>query len=241
MSPLLSWRQATVIATEDACVNTRRFWLSIPDVDVFHFAPGQFITLDLPTHEKATKRWKSYSIANGPNDTAIVELVITLANQGLGSTWLFKHAKIGTALTFRGPQGVFTLRESDLENELFLICTGTGIAPFRSMLQYIDRNNLPFKKINLIFGCRTQPELLYRAEMEALANKYPNFHYYPTLSRQQWEGHTGYMHPLYEKITADMPEANFYICGWKDMIDEAKVNLMAKGYAKANIRMELYG
>jgi CDP-4-dehydro-6-deoxyglucose reductase len=116
--------------------------------------PGQFVTLDLPIHEKPNKRIRSYSIASWPDGTNVLELVIVLLEGGLGTTYLFNNIVVGSELTLRGPQGVFTLDDEDLQKDIIMICTGTGIAPFRSMATYIKLHNIPHNNIYLIFGTR---------------------------------------------------------------------------------------
>src|ERR1700704_5089682 len=129
---LQPWRKGKVIRIEDLTYNTKRFWIEVPEMKEFDFIPGQFVTLDLPIHEKPNKRWRSYSIASWPDGTNTIELVIVLLEGGLGTNYLFNEVKVGSELTLRGPQGVFTLPEQ-IDRDLFFICTGTGIAPFRSM------------------------------------------------------------------------------------------------------------
>ena len=234
------WRTGKVVKIVNETDDTRRFWIEIPELASFDFEPGQFITLDLPIHEKPAKRWRSYSIASPPDGTNVVELVIVLDKMGLGTPYLFNHVDVGSELIFRGPQGVFTLRQP-LDKDLFLICTGTGIAPFRSMAHYINAHNTPHGNIYLIFGCRTKGSLLYYPEMTELAQAIPNFHYIPTLSREPWEGKCGYVHPIYEELCKERQPAEFYLCGWKNMIDEAKQRIQAMGYDKKAIHQELYG
>ena len=94
---------------EDETPSTRRFWIRVDELERLDFQPGQFVTLDLPIHEKPNKRWRSYSIASWPDGTNVFELVIVLLEGGAGTTWLFENAIVGTQLTLRGPQGVFTL------------------------------------------------------------------------------------------------------------------------------------
>src|SRR6476661_3762611 len=101
------WRTGKVIKIEDATPTTKRFWIEIPELEKFNFKPGQFVTLDLPIHEKKNKRWRSYSIASAPDGTNTIELVIVLMEGGLGTTYLFNEVKEGSELTLRGPQGVF--------------------------------------------------------------------------------------------------------------------------------------
>lgn len=236
---LQPWRTGIVIRIEQETYNTRRYWIQVPELSSFDFTPGQFVTLDLPIHEKPNKRWRSYSIASWPDGTNVFELVIVLLEDGVGTPYIFNNIKVGSEFTFRGPQGVFVLHEEQLEKDLFLICTGTGIAPFRSMAHHIYRNNIPHKKIYIIFGCRTRKDLLYYDELRSLPLE--DFYFMPTLSREDWEGKTGYVHAIYEEHCADKQHAAFFLCGWKNMIDEAKQRIVAMGYDKKSIHQELYG
>ena len=236
---LQPWRTGKIIRIENETHNTRRFWIEIPELEKFDFTPGQFVTLDLPIHEKPNKRVRSYSIASWPDGTNVLELVIVLLEGGLGTTYLFNKVDVGSELTLRGPQGVFTLKEGDLQKDLFFICTGTGIAPFRSMAHHIKRHHIPHENIYLLFGTRTQQDLLYHEEMKQLDLE--KFHYLPTLSREQWDGKMGYVHAIYEELCCEKQPAGFFLCGWKNMIDEAKKRILALGYDKKSIHQELYG
>jgi len=81
--------------------------------------------------------------------------------------------------------------------------------------------------------------------------KIENFNYMPTLSREGWEGHKGYVHSLYEQICKENNEAcedlqhlkpaSFYLCGWKAMIDDARQKIAALGYDRKAVHLELYG
>ncbi len=237
---LQPWRTGKVIKILDETNDTRRFWIEIPDLSSFDFLPGQFVTLDLPIHEKPNKRWRSYSIASWPDGTNVFELVIVLDKMGTGTPYLFDEIVVGSELLFRGAQGVFTLKEP-LENDLVLICTGTGIAPFRSMVHHIKNKAIPYKNIFLVFGCRTQASLLYYDEFMQLQKDMPRFHYLPTLSRETWEGKSGYVHAVYETLCAEKQPANFFLCGWKGMIDEARSKIVEMGYDKKSIHFEIYG
>ncbi len=237
---LQPWRTGEVIKIMDETKDTRRFWIQVAELEIFDFLPGQFVTLDLPIHEKPNKRWRSYSIASWPDATNVFELVIVLDKEGAGTNYLFTEIVVGSKIPFRGPQGVFTLKEP-IENDIVMICTGTGIAPFRSMIEHIRLQNIPHKNIYLVFGCRTQDTLLYFNEMKNLETTLPGFHYIPTLSRENWEGKTGYVHAVYKEICCDIRPVNFYLCGWKGMIDEAKETILSMGYDKKQIHLEIYG
>ena len=242
------WRTGKVIKIEQQTTATRRFFIQVPELEKFDFKAGQFVTLDLPIHEKPNKRWRSYSIASWPDDSNIFELCIVLLEDGMGTNYLFNEIKEGSEITLRGPVGVFTMPDP-LDKDLFLICTGTGIAPFRSMLHYIKNHNVPHKNIYLLFGCRTKTDLLYYDELKKLSSEMLNVHYLPTLSRENWEGPMGYVHTVYENICNDnkarnnneLVPANFYLCGWKNMIDEAKQRIQALGYDRQAIHQELFG
>jgi CDP-4-dehydro-6-deoxyglucose reductase len=237
---LQPWLKGKVIKIENETADTKRFWVEVPALTSFDFIPGQFVTLDLPVHEKPNKRWRSYSIASWPDGTNVYELVIVLNKDGLGTPYLFNEIQVGSELTYRGPQGVFILKEA-LNKDLFMICTGTGIAPFRSMVHHIKNQNIPHKNIYLIFGCRTKDTLLYYDELKKLEDDLPGFKYIPTLSREQWEGNTGYVHPIYESLCLDKKEASFFLCGWKGMLDEARKRITDMGYDKKAIHLEIYG
>jgi len=237
---LLPWRTGKVIRIENETASTKRYWIEVPELTSFDFIPGQFVTLDLPIHEKANKRWRSYSIASWPDGINVFELIIVLDKKGVGTHYIFDEVTVGSELVFRGAQGVFTLKEP-LEKDLFLICTGTGIAPLRSMVQHVKNKNIPHKNITLIFGCRTKDTLLYYEEMKALEASLKGFTYIPVLSRETWEGRSGYVHEAYEALCANKKPANFLLCGWRGMIDEAKTRIVEMGYDKKDIHVEIYG
>lgn len=237
---LPQWQKAIVTTVEQTTPNTRRYWLELPETDSFDFKPGQFVTLDLPIHERRNKRWRSYSIASAPNGSNKIELVIVDLEGGIGTDYLFNEVDEGSELILRGPQGVFVLPET-LDKDMFMICTGTGIAPFRSMLHHIKENDLPHKDLHLIFGTRTKDDLLYSEEMYQLEEQIKGFKYHPTLSREDWTGRKGYVHPIYEELCPDCSPAMFMLCGWKEMVDEAKERILKLGYDKKDIHLELYG
>ena len=139
------WHKSKIIKIEDESPTTKRFWLEVPDLEKIDFKAGQFITMDLPIHKKRLKRWRSYSIANAPDGTNVLELCIVYLEGGLASEYLFKEVNVGDEITFKGPTGVFTLPQ-ELDTDIVLVCTGTGIAPFRSMIWDIYNNKKTHQK-----------------------------------------------------------------------------------------------
>lgn len=236
------WTTAKIVDIQDEAPLVNKFFLELDGISSFEFIPGQFITLDLPIDNKPARRWRHYSIASYPNGSNIVELVIVLVEGGKGTNFLFNEACLGTTFPVRGPLGKFVLPTKP-DREICFVCTGTGIAPFRSMLLDFFYNQKKHPPINLIFGTREKSNILYYEEMKALAEKMEHFNYIPTLSQpdEGWKGHKGYVHPVYEEIYKDKRPADFYLCGWKNMITEARQRISEMGYAKENIHVEIYG
>lgn len=237
------WYTAELTGIEEVTPNTKRFFFKVPELEVFDFIPGQFITVDLPIHKKKTHRWRSYSIASRPDGSNTFELLIVYAPHGLGTNYIWKELHVGSTIQYKGPSGSFVL-PGEITSDLCLIATGTGVAPYRSMLQHLLAHPKPHKNIYLIFGTRYMKDLLYEAEFKALENSLPGFKYLIALSREksaEYTGHKGYVHDLYETLFADKHPANFYICGWKSMIDEARRRIEDLGYATSDIHFELYG
>ncbi len=213
----------------------KRFFIRFPH-DV-HYKSGQFVIIDfgkLP-HPYATRSYSIADVCNGP----VIELCVSLKEDGAATPILF-HQKIGDVLRVSEPQGRFVLPETIEHKSIAFICTGTGVAPFRAMIKDLLLFRNFRNPVHLYFGCRTQAEILYREEFEALQSEHPNFIYTPVLSRENWEGAEGYVHAHYEKAFSEKPDALFYLCGWKDMLKETRENLKSYGYTRSEIRIEFY-
>lgn len=238
-----TWHEGIVRKIESIAPNVRSFLLEVPDVRSFDFRAGQFVTMDLPIGEKRLQRWRSYSIANAPDGGNALELCIVRSASGPGSKFLFEEIKEGSAIKLKGPDGGFVLPEH-IDKDLVFICTGTGIAPFRSMILDLKKSGKPHRNIHLIFGTRTESDILYREEFEQLTQTMPDFRFDVALSRQEnWSGWKGHVHQIYLQEYAERrPDVAFYICGWSNMIDEAVANLLVQlKYERSQIHYELYG
>jgi CDP-4-dehydro-6-deoxyglucose reductase len=222
----------------DATERTKRFFFRFPKEVDFSFRAGQFVMLNLPIKSKITNR--AYSIASSPATDNSFELIISRKPVGLGTKYLFDEVKKGSMLQATKALGKFSLPEP-IEYDLCFVCTGTGVAPLRSMLHHIYETNISHRNIYLIFGNRWERDILYREEFEELARKHEEFKFIPVLSREtQWEGMNGYVHPVYEELFADKHPAYFYVCGWEAMTKEARHRIAAMGYEKKFIRFEVY-
>lgn len=239
---MIQWYQGKVQGILQESPSVRRFFVEIQETSHFNFKAGQFVTFDLPIGEKRMQRWRSYSIANAPDGGNVIELCIVHVENGAASTYFFETVQVGTFLKFKGPDGAFCLPDK-LNTHVVMICTGTGIAPFRSMILMLAKTH-PSTNIHLIFGCRMESDILYRAELDKLAQNCSWFTYDICLSREDLKGtRKGYVHQVYlEKYFGDAENKRFYICGWSKMIDEAVENLILKlGCDRSQVLYELYG
>ncbi len=240
---MFTWQTGIVKEVLVRTGNTRSFFIEVPETQKFEFIAGQFVTLDLPISERSSQRMRSYSIASAPENNNVFELLVSHKEGGLGSTYLFEDATPGTTIKFRGPAGKFVLPET-IERPMVMICTGTGIAPFRSQILHLLHNNIATPEIHLVFGTRTERDILYHQEFLKLQESYPRFKYHVALSRHEtheWEGAKGYVHDVYAEICDQgKSEMDFYLCGWRNMVNDAKTKIAELGYSKDNIHFEVY-
>jgi CDP-4-dehydro-6-deoxyglucose reductase len=242
------WYNGVVSRVETANPRVKRFFIKVDDVEKFDFLPGQFVTVDLPISEKRLGRWRSYSIANSPSDSNEIELCVVQLDGGTATEYLFEKISVGDTLKFKGPDGGFVLPEN-LDRDIVFLCTGTGVAPFRSMIQQIVNQDLSHKGLHLIYGGRNKDEILYEEEFLKLSDTLPGFKYDVALSRvpaieiKAAHRHHGRIHEIYmDQYKAGKEETLFLICGWSQMIDEAVANLIMKlGYRNNQLKYEMYG
>lgn len=235
----LEYFDAQIIEVIQETPTVRRFILEFKDLDVFEFRAGQYVKIDMPIDDKKT--YRQYSIASAPVGDNKIELLIVFNPVGKGTGYLFNVAKVGTILKVSKALGRFVLPEI-LDKEICFICTGVGLAPFRSMYLDVINKNTPNKGIKLIFGTRNVEDMLYPSELEKLDKEYDYFDFIPTLSRagDEWKGRKGYVHPIYSELYSDAHPTHFYLCGWDAMISEARKNLREIGYARKDILFEKY-
>jgi NAD(P)H-flavin reductase len=233
------YHDAIVINIIDESDLVKRFFIQMPSGIGFSFRAGQFVMLDLPIHARYTNR--SYSIASAPSDDNIIELCMVLKPTGLGTRYAWEHFRIGTVVKVSNALGKFLIKEP-IDTDICFIATGTGIAPLRSQLLDTYNRKIPHKNIYLVFGNRYEKDILYRNEFEKLAVQFSEFTFIPVLSRENpgWTGRKGYVHAVYEEIFSDLRPAMFYICGWSEMLKEARLRLASMGYDRKSVKFESY-
>lgn len=220
-----------------------RFIFEDPLYDKLDFIPGQLIQLcSKPGEPDSVIR--NYSVASWPDGTNKFELIVTNLIGGKMCDYLFNDARIGDEVVYRGPMGVFTLPEDLMERDIYFVSTGSGISPFRSMINWLYENETPFKNIKLFFGTRTEKDIVYREELERLQEQMPNFEYIPTLSREKVPGIAeGYVHKHYlDLIDNSEVKPWVYYCGWGGMISQGRFELSKRGFEmNKDIRVEIFG
>jgi len=245
---------ATVVGREE--INPQLIILRVrPDTNVFDFKPGQFAVLGLPgsaarvaeaTPEEIIEPDKmirrAYSIASSSLEKRYVEFYLTLITSGALTPRLFalKHGD----RVFMGPKasGIFTLDKVAPEKAAVLIATGTGLAPYVSMLRTLLVNE-DKRRFVILHGARYSWDLGYRGELESLARLRPNFTYIPSITRADQDphfiGYSGRIQALVEQgvvekesgITLDPDKAEVFLCGNPEMVKAVTELLAKKGFA----------
>lgn len=208
------------------------------DLGGFNFEAGQFIMVKFQDPENPEKTLsRAYSILSPP-ENKVLTLCVKLVENGKGTNYL-KNLKLNDIVDLTGPYGKFVYKTSKPRFPFF-ISTGTGIAPFVSMLESNKFKENPPQKGVCLFGVRTEDEILY----ENIFKKDPRFEYIATVSRpnENFKGFKGRVtHYLKElPATYDWTLADYYICGGNDMIKEVKEILMSRGVPKEQIFQEIY-
>lgn len=230
--------RASFIRREEIAPGFASFVFEAGDSEPFGFVPGQFVSFTAEIGGKPITR--AYSIASAPDPAGAsrrFELYLNLAPGGIFSPVLFAM-KPGDTVEMRPPLGMFVLRQPPRDS--VFIATGTGIAPFRSMLQAHLNGSSP--RFTLLFGARYESHLMYRAEFEDLAALYPRFGFWPTLSRPEpgWNGRSGHVQAHLEEALGGRRDVDVYLCGLKLMVDDVRARLKAAGFDRKQIFYEKY-
>ena len=220
------------------------------------FSPGQFAVLGLPPEaprcdgsriEDQTPRGgrlirRAYSIASSSVSREYLEFYINLVQSGSLTPRLFA-LQPGDRL-WMGPKitGTFTLDHASRDHHLVLVATGTGLAPYMSML----RTMLPTtegRRVSVLLGARHSWDLGYHSELATMERLCPNFLYLPTISRPDeevvpWSGRTGYVMGLWTSgavreqwgLRPSPNDTSIFLCGSPAMIDDMCSLLVTQGF-----------
>jgi ferredoxin-NADP reductase len=235
---------ATLCRSVSLSEQTCHLEFRVDGTDEFPYKPGQFVSVREPLIE-GKQVTRAYSIASAPR-AGRFELCLNRVLEGKMSNFLCSLPE-GSQIHFRGPHGLFTLREP-LRDSMFL-CTGTGVAPFRSMLQWLlaDPSRHEGHELWLIYGTRWETDIYYADEFRALDQLHPNFHYLATLSRgsHTWTGLRGYVQEYAKGIATSRPNngagtVHAYICGLHHMVNHTREMLLSLDWDQHDIMYERY-
>lgn len=225
--------------TRKATIADRTIEFSCEKPNAFTFRAGQFVMFDAPLMESpADIQPRAYSIASAPHENELL-FVVKLKEGGRFSRYLSNVITIGTSLRMQGPLGVFTIRPSD--HHIVLVATGSGIAPFRSQILCLLREN-DLRPLTLIMGVRHPQEWIWLHEFRVLSEAHPMLRILPCLSGgdPEWTGLRGRVtehlaHVIENPITTDL-----YACGSPAMVKDVQALAMSLGVPKAQAHIEGY-
>ena len=232
----------------------------VPDGPLFDFKAGQYTVLGLHRKEAryadadaeleiSIKRdpeeliRRAYSIASSSLEREYIEFYIILVKSGELTPRLF-NLKVGDRL-FLGPKatGMFTLDKVPEGKNVLLAATGTGLAPYISMVR-TQLSEHRERKFVVMHGAAHSWDLAYRDELKTLCRYFPNLSYIPTISDahedRTWKGHTGWVQHLLEDGTVEKesgssihPEAyDVFLCGNPGMVEDMMRILGERGFTK---------
>jgi ferredoxin-NADP reductase len=218
---------------------TKHLEFEVASAPGFGFVPGQWISLKQtkPDGEEFTR---AYSIASPP-DLNRFALCLNRVQDGFMSNYLC-DLEVGAEISGQGPFGNFILRPP-LRDTIF-IATGTDIAPYRSMLQWLfaDPSRHQNKQFWLLFGSRHEKDIYYHDEFLRLAGEHKNFDYLPTLSQgdPDWKGLRGYVQQHVPGLVNGRIDMHAYICGLDKMVSANRELLKSLGWDRKSILYEKY-
>ena len=225
------------------------------DAALFDFKPGQVAVLGLmgfetrvpeaddeePPSEPDKMIRRLYSIASSSVEKRYLEFYVNLITSGQLTPRLFALRYGHRLYLGRKAGGMFTLDRVAPGKAVLLIATGTGLAPYMSMLRTMLVTDTSRHYV-VLHGARYSWDLGYRAELESLARLRPNLTYIPSIARPDedphFRGHTGRIQNLLSKgivetlsgIQLDPAQVEVFLCGNPEMIQMVKEILVSSGF-----------
>lgn len=179
---------------------------------------------------------RSFSIASDTRNKQVIEFIIRKTPKGICTKWIFELLQEGNEITIEGPHGDFRLQDNP--KEAIFIAGGSGLSAIRSILLEIKAKKIP-KKATLFFGAVSRRDLYLLEELEALEKDLPGFRFIPALSApapdDAWEGETGLITELVDRLLQDAQDKEAYLCGSPGMLDACMEVLVGKGMPQSAI------
>ena len=236
------WQIARLTKITRETPRTKTFTLELPQWQ--RHRAGQHYDVRL-TAEDGYQAQRSYSIASPPEQTGEIELTVDLIPEGEISSYLHDSLAIGNPLEVRGPIGGYFVWGQELAHlPLLMIAGGSGVVPFRAMLQHrgaIGATNAT----TLLYSARTPEELIYREELEQLAQQPHGVDLRLTLTRQTPPGWTGYQRRIDAAMLGDVlhhfgTHPQCFVCGSNGLVEQVANSLVDLGVPPDFIRTERF-
>lgn len=232
---------ATVLSKEKISAKVYLVRFSVPST--FTFIAGQTVMMYIAPGVN-----RVMSLSSSPFETGYIEMIHDVSPGGPGSQWTV-GAKIGDSIQMIGPLGRFVLSET--ETPKVFVATGTGVAPYYSMLNQqiaISRettatlNAESRKLIALYWGLRFEEDIFWKNKFEEMQKDFSDFTFSLSLSQasSSWSGKRGHVteHVLHDFEM--LQNSEFYLCGNKKMVHEMTEQLLRKNIEKGRIHSELF-
>jgi len=225
---------AEVVANEPVTHDMRHLVLRLIEPREIKFFPGQYVDIAVP----GTTQSRSFSMANTSSmQGGRLEFVIKVYPDGLFSHFLDTRVAVGDRLELSGPFGVFTLREGQ-DSDLVFVGGGAGMAPILSLLRSMAERGIA-RCAAYYYGARQRRDLCFEQELRALEESLPSFRYVPALSEpaaaDDWEGEVGLITDVVRRLAGELRGAHAYVCGPPPMVEAAIPMLASAGVEEKRI------
>ena len=204
----------------------------LPHNETLDHDPGQFVQVSLFGIGEAP-----ISICSSPTQLDSFELCVRRAGR---FTEALHNLEIGAEVGIRGPFGVGFPVVPLEGNDVLLIAGGLGIAPLRSLINYIIDNRRDFGKVDILLGCRDPQSMLFNGELK-IWDKRMDLDFYCSIDREapDWEGNVGLITALIPGVNLD-PQRTFAVaCGPPIMYRFVVAELLKKGLPESQIYLSL--
>jgi ferredoxin--NADP+ reductase len=242
--PPLPWDNATLLRRDDLSKRMASFHVGL-DTASAPFNPGQYVALGLRDDDRVIQR--PYSIVSAPGAASELEFLVRRLDDGILTPRLWA-ARPGTRLRVGAPKGLFTLDRDDRRRRIF-IASGTGLAPFISILAAVARIGTA-EPVLLLHGASQPSELAYGERITAWQSAGVPIEYLPTVSRPDsgvsgtWRGHRGRVESLLAELcrqrSLDPVSSVAYLCGNPGTINACEAVLATAGFGPAELHVERY-
>jgi ferredoxin-NADP reductase len=238
----LTWQIATVSAIRDETPTVKSITLTVTQWPS-HRA-GQHVDVRL-TAVDGYQAQRSYSIASEPGRDGQVDLTIERIPDGEVSPYFHDLVVVGDQVEVRGPIGGYFVWEPALSEPLLLVGGGSGVVPLMAMLRHRAAAGAATPAA-LLYSSRSWEDVIYRDELDRLAQSSPGLRIIHTLTRSQPEGWSGYRRRIDASMLTDAlaelgPNPLVYLCGPTLLVESVANALVELGVAPPRIRTERFG